>query len=231
MPIRKLLLLLSLVFFVSAHAETIAVIGTGNVGMALGTELAQQGHDIIYGSRSPLGLKALDLAKKTQGDASTATPADAAASASVVVLAVPGMVVEEVVNGLGDLSGKIVIDATNPMLMEEPMVFSHGVETSNGEIVQAAAPDAFVVKAFNTVTWQSMIDPKKSSGPLYVPIVGNDKAAKDKVAVFVKKMGLVPFDLGPIEVAHWTEYSAVVSLNNQFSERENYDLVFRTIDD
>jgi len=49
--------------------------------------------------------------------------------------------------------------------MEEPMVFSYGVETSNGEIVQAAAPDAFVVKAFNTVNWQSMIDPEDSDGP------------------------------------------------------------------
>ena len=43
-------------------------------------------------------------------------------------------------------------------------------------------------------------------------------------------MGLVPFDLGPIEVANWTAYSAVVSLNNRFSERENYDLVFRKFD-
>jgi len=235
MPIRKLLLLLLLTFFPltfipPAYADTIAVIGTGNVGMALGTELAQQGHDIIYGSRSPLGLKALDLARKTDGDASTAMPDEAAARASVVVLAVPGLVVEDVVKGLGDLSGKIVIDVTNPLLMEDPMVFSYGVETSNGEIVQAAAPDAFVVKAFNTVNWQSMIDPEDSDGPLYVPIVGNDQAAKEKVAGFVEEMGLVPFDLGSIETAHWTEYSVVVSLNNQFSERANFDLVFRRIE-
>jgi hypothetical protein len=43
-------------------------------------------------------------------------------------------------------------------------------------------------------------------------------------------MGLVPFDLGPIEVAHWTEYSAVVSLNNEFSARQKFDLVFRALD-
>ena len=140
------------------------------------------------------------------------------------------MVVEEVVKGLGDLSGKIVIDATNPLLMEEPMVFSYGVETSNGEIVQAAAPDAFVVKAFNTVKWQSMINPEDSDGPLYVPIVGNDQAAKEKVAGFVEEMGLVPIDLGSLETARWTEYSVVVSLNNQFSERDSFDLLFRKIE-
>lgn len=231
MTIRLFILILTFLVASTAIAETIAVIGTGNVGMALGTELAQQGHDIVYGSRKPLGLKALDLAKKTRGNARTATPSEAAAGAGIIVLAVPGMVVEQVVRGLGDLSGKVVIDATNPLLVEEPMVFSYGVETSNGEIVQAAAPNAFVVKAFNTVTWQSMIDPEDADGPLYVPIVGNDKAAKEKVAKFVEKMGLVAFDLGPIEVAHWTEYSVVVALNNQFSERANYDLLFRKIDD
>lgn len=197
--------------------------------MALGTEFAKQGHTIVYGSRSPLGLKALDLAKQTDGNSSTARPAEAAADAEVIVLAVPGMVVEEVVRHLGDLSGKLIIDATNPLVMDEPMHFTFGVDSSNGEIVQAAAPEALVVKAFNTVTWQSMIDPEDSDGPLYVPLAGNDESAKEKVATMVVKMGLEPIDLGPIDVAHWTEYSVVVALNNQFSERSNYDLAFRKI--
>ena len=230
MTIRKLFLGLSLFLSAPLLADTIAIIGTGNVGMALGTEFARQGHTIVYGSRSPLGLKALDLAKQTDGNSSTAIPREAAAVAEVIVLAVPGMVVEEVVRHLGDLSGKLIIDATNPLLMDEPMHFSFGVESSNGEIVQAAAPLALVVKAFNTITWQSMIDPEDSDGPLYVPLAGNDGPAKEKVAKMVVKMGLEPIDLGPIGVAHWTEYSVVVALNNQFSERSNYDLVFREID-
>jgi len=229
MKIRQLFIVLSFIWSAPLFADTIAIIGTGNVGAALGTEFAQQGHTIVYGSRSPLGLKALDLVGKTKGDAKTAIPAEAAADADIVVLAVPGMVVEDVVKGLGDLSGKIIIDATNPLVMDEPMHFTFGVETSNGEIVQAAAPDAKVVKAFNTISWQSMISPEDASGPLYVPVVGNDDAAKEKVSALVKKMGLVAVDLGPIEVAHWTEYSVVVGLNNQFSERAQFDLVFREI--
>ena len=229
MKIRQLFIVLSFIWSAPLFADTIAIIGTGNVGAALGTEFAQQGHAIVYGSRSPLGLKALDLVGRTKGDAKTAIPAEAAADADIVVLAVPGMVVEDVVKGLGDLSGKIIIDATNPLVMDEPMHFTFGVETSNGEIVQAAAPDANVVKAFNTISWQSMISPEDASGPLYVPVVGNDDAAKEKVSALVKKMGLVAVDLGPIEVAHWTEYSVVVGLNNQFSERAQFDLVFREI--
>lgn len=230
MTIRKLFLGLSLFLSAPLLADTIAIIGTGNVGMALGTEFAKQGHTIVYGSRSPLGLKALDLSKKTDGNSSTARPAEAAAGAEVIVLAVPGMVVEEVVRHLGDLSGKLIIDVTNPLVMDEPMHFTFGVESSNGELVQAAAPEALVVKAFNTVTWQSMIDPEDSDGPLYVPLAGNDELAKEKVATMVVKMGLKPIDLGPISVAHWTEYSVVVALNNQFSARANYDLVFRKVE-
>jgi len=230
MTVRKLFLVLSLFVCAPALSDTIAIIGTGNVGMALGTEFAQQGHTIIYGSRNPLGLKALDLAKKTGANSSTAVPTEAVADADIIVLAVPGMVVEKVVLSLGNLSGKLIIDVTNPLVMDEPMHFTFGVESSNGEIVQAAAPEALVVKAFNTITWQSMIDPEDSTGPLYVPIVGNDLAAKEKVAKMAAKMGLNTIDLGPIEVAHWTEYSVVVALNNEFSERENFDLIFREIE-
>lgn len=227
MRLGQCCLVFILLFSSGTSADTIAIIGTGDVGRALGTELALQGHKIIYGSRSPNGLKALDIAAATDGDASTAKPLYAAEESQIVVLAVPGMVVADVVRGLGDLSGKIVIDVTNPLQMNEPLTFSYGVETSNGEIVQALAPDALVVKAFNTISWQSMISPEDSDGPLHVPVVGNNETAKEIVAGFVEKMGLVPVDLGPIEVAHWTEYGAMVQLNNQFSERMNYDLVFR----
>jgi predicted dinucleotide-binding enzyme len=213
-----------------ALADTVAVIGTGNVGMALGTEFASQGHTIIYGSRDPSGMKAQVLVEKTGKGASAMLPADAAEAADMVLLAVPGMVVESVARGLGDLTGKIVIDATNPLVMDEQMHVSYGVDTSNGEIVQAALPGAFVVKAFNTISWQQMIDPDSASGPLSVPLVGDDQASKDTVAEMVSKMGLDPIDLGPLEYARWTEFAAVVALNNEFSERENFDLLFRIID-
>jgi hypothetical protein len=114
--------------------------------------------------------------------------------------------------------------------MDEQMHFSYGVDTSNGEIVQAALPGAFVVKAFNTISWPQMIDPDSASGPLSVPLVGDNQASKDTVAEIVLRMGLDPIDLGPLEYARWTEFAAVVALNNEFSERENFDLLFRRID-
>jgi hypothetical protein len=230
MHIKVIAVLTVLLFTSAGHAETIAVIGTGNVGMALGTEFAAQGHAIIYGSRSPLSLKTLDLNKKTGPGTTAKRPADAAAGADVIVLAVPGMVVEEVVNGLGDVAGKIVIDATNPLLMDEAMHFSYGVETSNGEIVQAALPGAYVVKAFNTISWQQMIDPESANGPLSVPLLGDHVPAKAFVAKLATGMGLEPIDLGPLEYSRWTEFAAVVALNNEFTDRQNFDMHLRKID-
>ena len=71
-----------------AHADTIAVIGTGNVGAALGTEFAAQGHTIVYGSRTPENDKVAEIVARTEGDASAATQPEAAKRADIVVLAV-----------------------------------------------------------------------------------------------------------------------------------------------
>lgn len=230
MIVRLLLGFLLAVVAIPASGETIAIIGTGDVGGAIGKEFASQGHTIIYGSRSPMGLKALDLANATDGDASTDTPRIAAEKADVVVLAVPGMVVVNVAEGLGNLNGKIVIDVTNPLVMDKPMHFTYGVESSNGELVQSALPGAHVVKALNTVTWQMMLAADDTKEPPSVPLSGNNDEAKAKVASLVENMGLPAIDIGGIETSRWTELSAVIFLNNRFSERQNFDLLLRPVD-
>lgn len=213
----------------AATAETVAIIGTGNVGMAIGTEFAGLGHTVIYGSRSPLSLKTMDLVTKTGKNASAALPDEAAGRADVVVLAVPGMVTGDVARGLGDLRGKIIIDATNPLKRDgEVLQFTYGVDTSNGQIVQALHPDAFVVKAFNTIPWQKMIDPGKPAPVM--PLAGNDADAKMQVAKWVQAMGIETIDIGGIEHARVTEQLIVMTLNNQFSDEPKYEVLFRKID-
>ena len=207
-----------------AQAETVAVIGTGNVGMALGTEFGGLGHTVIYGSREPDSAKTLELVNKTK-NSSSAIPSDAASQADVVILAVPGMVTEAVVNTLGDLSGKIIIDATNPLVFAgNPPKVSYGTDRSLGEIVQDAQPDAFVVKTFNTIGWEQMIDPPVPA-PV-IPIAGNNDVAKQKVAAWVQAMGIDTVDIGEIHYSLITEYMVVMFLNNQFSGRPKFDLVF-----
>ena len=93
----------------------------------------------------------------------------------------PGLLVEEITKSLGDLSGKIIIDPTNPLEGRENRL-EHAAATSNAEIIQEAAPGAYVVKAFNTLNWKTMVDPASAGGPVSIPLVGDNGRAKDKVA-------------------------------------------------
>jgi predicted dinucleotide-binding enzyme len=226
--LRCILLAGILLLASAAHAETIAVIGTGNVGMALGTEFGGLGHTVIYGSRTPDSEKTKALVDKTS-NASAALPADAARQADVIVLAVPGMVTESVVSALPDLSGKIIIDATNPLIFGgNPPRVTYGTDRSLGEIVQEAHPDAFVVKAFNTIGWPLMIDPPVPA-PV-IPLAGEDAAAKKQVAQWVRAMGIDTVDVGGIYHARATEFMVVMMLNNNFSGTEKFDVVFKRRD-
>jgi predicted dinucleotide-binding enzyme len=227
MPILKsALAALLIATLATAHADTIAIIGSGNVARALGPEFAAQGHTIIYGSRDPSKSTVRDLVADTGDGASATTQSEAAAQAAIVVLAVPGMLVEEITRRLGDLSGKIIIDPTNP-LKRTSRGLAHAVDSSNAEIIQAVAPDAYVVKAFNTLNWTTMIDP---GGPVSIPLVGNNISAKETVATLVEGMGLEAIDLGGIENAHWVEGMLVLWINNRYGgTREPFDFHLRKV--
>jgi hypothetical protein len=215
------------VFGSIAAADTIAIIGTGDVAHALGVEFAAQGHTIVYGSRKPDRGSVQDLVEETGHGATATTQAEAVVGADIVVLAVPGMLVEEITLSLGDLSGKIIIDPTNP-LERSLLTLKHGVDTSNAEIIQAAAPDADVVKAFNTLNWKTMMEPDESGGPVSIPLAGDSGSAKRKVAKLAEGMGLDPIDLGGIENAHWIEGMLVLWINNRYgSTRDSFDFYLR----
>ena len=207
-------------------AETIAIIGTGDVGGALGPAFAKQGHTIIYGSRDPSRRGVARLVEQSGTDASASSQAEAVAAADVVVLAVPGMLAIDIAKNLGDLADKIIIDPTNPM-ERSLMTFRHGVETSNAEMIQAIAPDADVVKAFNTLSWETMVDAESSGGPVSIPLAGNSDSAKEFVAELAAGMGLQPIDVGPVENAHWVEGMLILWINNRFSMRDSFDYHLR----
>ncbi len=198
-----------------AIAAKIAVIGTGNVGQALGPEFAAQGHTIVYGSRSPMDQDVKDLVARTGHGATATTQTEAVKGADMVVLAVPGTVAEQVVKSLGDLSGKIILDPTNRVdRSSQDGYANYGVPTgSNAELVQAAQPNARVVKAFNTLNVQQMVDPETAGGPISIPIVGDDAAAKAMVADLVRGMGLEPVDIGPLRFARVLEEMLVIWAN------------------
>ena len=221
-----LVLLVASTAALKVSAETIALIGTGNVAGALGPEFAMQGHDIVYGSRNPDRAEVRELVSRTGGNAFATGQVEAAAQADIVVIAVPGDVAEQVVASLGDLSGKIIIDPTNRVGPGDDGFMMHTTATSNAELIQALAPDAYVVKAFNTLNFRTMIDPESSGGPVTIPLVGNDAEAKATVAALVEGMGLEAIDLGPVRFAHVLEGMLVIWINGR-SAGTPYDYYLR----
>ena len=225
--IRRFLPTLLLAVSPVLSADTIAIIGTGQVGSALGPEFASQGHTIVYGSRTPDREDVQALVQKTPGDASATTLPESVKNADIVVLAVPGLAVEPITLSLGDLSGKIIIDPTNPLSERDDGLLGIDVERSNGEVIQAAAPDAFVVKAFSTLNWRSMVEPEQTGGPISIPLVGNSAEAKQKVAELVRNMGLEPIDVGPLRNARHVESLSVLLLNNMYTDAPDFEFHLR----
>lgn len=188
-----------------AAAETIALIGTGNVGAALGERLAAEGHTIFYGSRDPAAADVAALVARTGHGATAHAPAAAAARADIVVLAVPWTATEAVVRSLGSLAGKIVVDPTNPRQMAADGFADYPIDGSNAERIAELAPGAHVVKAFNTLGAETMLDPSLAQAPVTIPLVGDDRAAKERVGALARALGLEAVDVGPLRHARIIE--------------------------
>lgn len=193
-------------------AETIAVIGTGRVGGALGPRFAEHGYEVVYGSRDPTAEKVLELVQRTGPDARATSPKEAAAQADFVLLAVPWRAAEQVLADLGDLSGKILLDAVNPLQRADDGLLELAVSTSGAQHVQRWAQGATVVKAFSTVNYVVMADPATAGGPVTVPLAGDDAQAKQRVREIVEKLGFETADVGPLRMSRELEGMVVLHL-------------------
>lgn len=210
--------------------ETIAVIGTGRVGGALGPRLGALGYPVIYGSRTPDSDKVATLVAQSGERSRAALPGEAVNDAGIVILAVPWQAIDTTLASLGALDGKIVIDITNALQMNEQRMMEMSVDTSAGEIIQQRLPGAAVVKAFNAVGSHVMADPAAGGGPVTVPLAGDDAAAKARVAALVEELGFDSLDVGPVGHARYLEGMAVLYMVPYMSGRtdEAFEYYLRT---
>lgn len=212
------------------HAvETVGVIGTGRVGGALGPRLAEQGYKVVYGSRDPAAQKVLDLVDRTGSGAIATSQQEAAAQADFVLLAVPWRAAEQVLKDMGDLSGKIILDAVNPLQRADDGLLELAVTTSGAQHVQRWAEGAAVVKAFSTVNYLVMADPASAGGPVTVPLAGDDPDAKKRVRELVEKLGFETADVGPLRMSRELEGMVVLHLVPLFQGRpeDTWEYYFR----
>ena len=191
----------------------IGILGTGDVGKALGKGFITLGHEVKMGSRDAANEKALAWAREMGPKASAGTFADAAAFGEIVVLATLGEANESALRSAGPekFRGKVVIDTTNPLDFSSGMpklVVPEG--GSAGAQVQRLLPDAHVVKAFNTVGNAHMFRPDFPGGPPDMFICGNDEEAKKKVAAILTDFGWGTVDVGGIDASHYLEAMCLV---------------------
>lgn len=187
----------------------IGILGSGDVGQALGTGFAARGHEVMMGSRTPDSEKVQDWLRKVGPHAAAGTFADAASFADLAVLATLWGGTEHAI-ALADparLEGKVVIDATNPLTFapDSPPGLALGHTDSGGEQVQRWLPGARVVKAFNIVGNAEMVDPSFPGGPPDMFICGDDAAAKQGVTEILTQFGWSTIDIGGIEGARLLE--------------------------
>src|SRR3954447_9228612 len=112
----------------------IAIIGSGNVGGTLGKRWARNGHAVVFSSRHPQSDEMKTLLGEAGASATSAAVAEAAGQSDVILLATPWPAARDSIAGAGDLAGKVVIDATNP-LRSDLTGLEIGTSTSAGEMV------------------------------------------------------------------------------------------------
>jgi predicted dinucleotide-binding enzyme len=184
------------------------VLGTGEVGQAIGARLVALGHDVMMGARSADNEKVQAFAQATGGKAGTFR--DAAAHGEMIVQCSRGNVAVEVLRQAGaeNLAGKVVIDVSLPLDFSQgfpPSLFVQNTD-SLGETIQREFPEARVVKTLNTMNHAIMVDPRKLPGTTSVFVSGNDKQAKGRVMDLLRAFGWSSIiDLGDITTARGTE--------------------------
>jgi predicted dinucleotide-binding enzyme len=164
-----------------AGGMKLAVIGTGNIGGSIGSRWLKAGHEVVFGSRHPSAAG--------PGGAPVLAVGAALAGADVVLLAVPGPAVPDVIGThRAALAGKIVIDAVNRI--GQP-------ELNCRSLLADAVPDARYVRAFNTLGWENFADPLPGTSLFFAA----DAAARPVAQELISAVGLDPVFLGDASAA------------------------------
>jgi 8-hydroxy-5-deazaflavin:NADPH oxidoreductase len=206
----------------------IGIIGSGNVGGTLGSRWAKNGHTVVFSSRNPGSAEMKRLIEGAGASARAASVNEAVVASEVILLATPWPATRDAVQRAGDLSGKILIDATNPLL-QDLSGLEVGTSTSGGEQVAGWAAGARVVKAFNTAGFNIMANPRFGGGSALLFYCGDDDAAKHHVAGLGSELGFDMQDAGPLRQARLLEPFALLWISLAFSPGHGREFAFQVM--
>jgi len=185
-----------------AEKMKIGVIGSGNVGSAIGAVWVKRGHEVMFSSRTLEHDKA--LAQKLGGNARAGTPLEAARFGEVLLFAVPYRALPELGKSLGDaIDGKIVIDACNPFPGRDGEIATRAREIGAGLMSAKLLPGARIVRAFNAIGAARMGAAHEEPGKIGMPIAGDDLEAIKVASRLIREIGYEPVLIGGLEMGKY----------------------------
>lgn len=199
----------------------IAVIGTGNVGGALATNLAKAGHQIFLGVKDTQDFKGKSLLENPNTTAHLV--AESAENAEVIIVAVWPQAVLSIVEQIKDFAkGKILIDAMN-QLGPKPKGFEHSFEAFRNLL-----PETEVVKCFNTTGAENLTDPVYNGEAINMFVAGDSEKGKEVAKQLSTDVGFSPcLDFGGDETVPMLEGFAMVWHHLAMNQEYGRNIAFK----
>ena len=180
----------------------IGIVGSGNVGSAIGATWVRAGHEVMFSSLNIEHDKA--LAARLGGSARAGTPREAAAFGEVVMISVPYHALPSVGKDLADvLKGKVVIDTCNPFVYRDGEIAKWAREKGAGLASRELLPGARIVRAFNAISAGQMGSAYQEPGRVGMPIASDDVQAVEVVSPLVRDVGYEPVLIGGLEMGKY----------------------------
>lgn len=200
----------------------IAIIGSGNVGGALAQQWVKAGHTVLIGAKFPLSEKNIQLATKIGEDRFASIPL-AVKQCEVILIATPPTAIFEVIEAMGDVSGKTIIDATNTV-RQKPDPYN----TVYHALVDKTK--ANVVKCFNTTGFENMLNPVYRGEKLDMFMAGDSEVAKQVAAQLAEDAGFgTCWDFGKADKVQLLEQFALSWINLAIMQGHGRDIAFRLV--
>lgn len=195
----------------------IAILGAKDVGSTLGRRFVEVGHAASFGVRDPKAYENAEL------PGPVGTVENAVAGSDIVLLAIPFASAQTALAECGDLTGKIVIDATNPLAMgPNGLYLTVGFDTSAAEQIEPHVAGGKLVKCFNSTGYGNMANPRGSM----MFVCGNDPEANDTVRQLSDEIGFETKDLGDLTKARLLEPLAMLWIHLAFTTDLKRDFAF-----
>jgi len=198
------------------------------MGGKLGTIFARAGHEVVF-SYARSAQKLEKLAREAKGKTRAGTPREAAEKAHALLLAVHWSRMDDVLNQVGELSGKVIVSCSLPMNDDDSaLVVAH--TSSGAEELAKRIPAAHFVSAFNTVPSEVLFDvyaAKRRAARPGLVYCGDDRKAKKVAVQLIRDVGFEPVDAGPLRIARYTEPFALLVAQLAYEGKGGSELAYR----